>query len=457
MVLARLFRLDNINLFLITSVMFCVAGLIIPYWWSCVLLIGVGIIIGLLRGGMLMAPLGNFQGKFDTPVVIQGNITDDADTSRDGKKRIKVDVHKLNNKKTQGLVWIELASKADIRRSDIIITEGILQEGFGNFSGMVKKAQVVQVSRPIPGDIPLTLRDWFASKVRQSLAEPQASLGIGYLVGQKSALPNDLYDALQISGLTHIVVASGYNLTILVRFARRAFAKVSKFTSTISALTMIVSFVAVTGLSPSMSRAGLVSILSLVAWYYGRKFNPIILITLVAAITVAWSPSYAWGDIGWLLSFASFLGVIILSPLLHKYFFGEKEPGTVRQILGETISAQLVTLPIILLAFGKLSTVALLANLLILPFIPLDMLLTFVGGLSAIFLPLATEIIGVPANLLLGYMIEVAMTLSQWEWAQIDTPLTIGGSIIFIAILGLIILFLSRQTKHNLRDSNVVI
>lgn len=456
-VLAKVFNLENQFIFIVVSLLFLLAGLVIPYWWTIFFWAISGLILGNLRGGMLTAPLKDFNNNFDTFSVVEGIIADDADTSKDGKKRIKIDVKKLNNSPTKGLVWAELIGSPDIRRSDTIIINGLLQKGFGNFSAMVKKASVLSIKRPVPGDIPLTVRDWFASKIRESLSEPQASLGIGYLVGQKSALPNDLYDALRISGLTHIVVASGYNLTILVRFARRAFLKVSKFSSTASALIMIVSFVAVTGLSPSMTRAGLVSILSLLAWYYGRKFHPIILITFVAALTVAWSPSYAWGDIGWLLSFASFLGVIILAPLIHKYFFGEKEPGTIRQILGETVSAQLVTLPIILLAFGQLSTVSLLANLLILPFIPLAMLLTFIGGISAIFLPNLTSFVGIPANLLLGYMIDVAMRLSDWEWAQVEMPLTVTGSIIFVVILILLIVYLTRATKHDLRDANIIV
>ena len=456
-VLARLFRLNDSLLFLLISIIILIPGFMIRFWWSAVFVMIAGLALGLLRGGMLMSPLTDFQNSFESYVVIKGNITDDADTSRDGKQRLKIDVHQLNDKSVRGLVWAELAETAKIRRSDIVTVRGLLQKGFGNFSGMIKKAIVVNASRPTPGDIPLTVRDWFASKIRISLNEPQASLGIGYLVGQKSALPNDLYTALQISGLTHIVVASGYNLTILVRFARRAFEKVSKFTSTAAALTMIISFVAITGLSPSMSRAGLVSILSLLAWYYGRKFHPIILIVFVAALTVFWSPAYAWGDIGWLLSFASFLGVIILAPLLHKYFFGEKEPSAIRQILGETISAQLVTLPIILLAFGQLSTVSLLANLLILPFIPIAMLLTFIGGLSAIFLPSLASFVGIPANLLLGYMIKIAMTLSEWEWAQVEMPLTAVDSIIFIAVIILAIIFLTRSTRHSLRESNIIV
>jgi len=45
-----------------------------------------------------------------------------------------------------------------------------------------------------------------------------------------------------------------------------------------------------------------------------------------------------WGDIGWQLSCTAFAVVMIVGPLLQRYFFGEKEPGLLRGILGETFT-----------------------------------------------------------------------------------------------------------------------
>jgi competence protein ComEC len=185
------------------------------------------------------------------------------------------------------------------------------------------------------------VRDDFADHVRKAVDEPAASLGIGYLLGQKSALPPELVEALTVAGLTHIVVASGYNLTILVRLARRAFARVSKYLATLSGGVLIVGFIAMTGASPSMVRAGLVASLSMLAWYYGRKFHPVTLLALVAAATVLVNPSYAWGNLGWELSFAAFAGVMIVAPLLQAYFYGNEKPRLVPQILGEMLKKRL--------------------------------------------------------------------------------------------------------------------
>ncbi|MBC7868620.1 ComEC/Rec2 family competence protein [Candidatus Saccharibacteria bacterium] len=275
-------------------------------------------------------------------------------------------------------------------------------------------------------------------------------------MGQKRALPPDLIAALQIAGLTHVVVASGYNLTILVRLARRLFVRVSKYLSALSSSVMIASFIAITGMSPSMSRAGLVAGLSLAAWYYGRRFHPIILLSLAAAITVMVNPSYCWGDLGWQLSFTAFAGVMILAPLLQRYFFGEKKPGIARQILGETLSALIVTAPILIGAFGQFSNVALLANMLVLPLVPLAMLLTFAAGVGGLLFPAAANVIGWPATWLLRYMVNVADYLSSLPWAVSVVQLpSLGIVLCYVGLIGLSV-YLWRVTGYDLRNSNII-
>ena len=307
----------------------------------------------------------------------------------------------------------------------------------------------------MPGDVAVNVRDWFAERVRAHVPAPEVDLGLGYLLGLRRALPTDLAEALKIAGLTHVIVASGYNLTILVRLSRRLFVRISKYLSMLSSVGMILAFMAVTGLSPSMSRAGLVAGLSLAAWYYGRTVHPFVLLPFSAAITLLINPQFGWGDLGWQLSFASFAGVIILAPLLQRYFFGEKEPGTVRQILGETLSAQIMTLPLILLAFGMLSNVALIANMLILPFVPLAMLLVFLVGVCS-GVPFVADVLTVPTTWLLKYMTSVAQWLADQPWAQ--SEIAISGVTALVAYVGLAlaIWWMARQTKFRFGEVNIV-
>lgn len=425
------------------------------FYYLVPLLILGGFIFGMCRGSMIQSDLGAFRPLYGKIAVIKGSVKDDVDINTSGQLTVRLNALSFGEKALPGTLWLT-ASGGDIKRGDILTVKGQLREGFGNYAGVMYRANIEGVIHPEPGDIARQVRDWFADGVRRAIPDSEASLGIGYLVGQRRALPVDLVAALQIVGLTHIVVASGYNLTILVRLSRRMFVKVSKYLSVLSSGAMIVAFVAITGMSPSMTQAGLVSGLSLLAWYYGRKFHPIVLLLLAIAITVIVDPSYAWGDLGWQLSFAAFTGVMIVAPLAQRYLFGDKKPGAIGQILGETVSAQLVTAPIIIMSFGQLSNVAIISNLLVLPFVPLAMLLTFIAGLGGLIIPMWAPIIGLPAKWLLAYMIGVIDNLATLPWAvsvvNISWLVFAGCYLVIIAAC----VYMWRVTGYNLRDTNLV-
>ena len=420
------------------------------------LIIMAGLVIGLWRGSLLESQLVIYKKGVSHQVRLGGSIADDPDNGKHGEVLLRLVNVTIDGHAAMGKAWVSTSHASALKRGDTIVVTGKLGEGFGSFAAAMYQAKVVSAKRPQPGDVAGQVRDWFGDHVRLAIPEPQASLGLGYLVGQRRALPPELDQALVVAGLTHVVVASGYNLTILVRLARRLFVKVSKYLSALAATTMIIAFMAVTGASPSMSRAGLVSGLSLAAWYYGRRFHPLVLLPFAAAITVLIDPTYAWNDLGWQLSFAAFGGVMILAPLGQRYFFGDAKPGVIRQILGETISASILTLPILVLAFGQFSNVALMTNLLVLPLVPLAMLLTFIGGIGAVVSPGLASIVGLPAQWLLTYMTTVVQYFAGLSWAQ--TILTIQPWMVWLCyvVIVLVCIYLWRATKYDLKNSNIV-
>jgi competence protein ComEC len=415
----------------------------------------VGFILGLARGSSMQAELDNYKPLCGENITASGVVADDADIDSSGKVKLRLSDVSINGEKFPGIIWVS-TTDLQVQRGDMLIIGGKLSRGFGNFAGAVYNANISKIIHPNPPDLALSIRNWFASAIKRVLPEPESSLGIGFLVGQRRSLSADFVTALQVVGLTHIVVASGYNLTILVRLARRLFEKVSKYLSALSAIIMIFAFLSITGISPSMSRAALVSLLSLGAWYYGRKFHPIILLLVAMSVTVIINPSYIWGDIGWQLSFAAFAGVMILAPLLQKYFLGNDKPKLLARTLFETVSAQVVTAPIIISSFGLFSNVAIIANLLVLPLVPLGMLLTFVAGLGSIMLPGFSTVIVLPAHILLGYMINVINFFSRLSWAATEVRLSGFGMIICYFVIIAICVVLWRATKYNLRDVNLV-
>lgn len=225
-------------------------------------------------------------------------------------------------------------------------------------------------------------RDWFAARIQKLIPEPEASLGLSYLLGVKAGLSEELSENLRTVGLVHIVVASGAHLGILVEIARKIFGRISRFAGLLFSILFILFFMMMVGWTPSIMRAGIMAILNLLAWYVGRKIAPWRIILIVAAATLVINPTYIT-NLGWLLSFASFGGIMILGPQMTKFFYGKKKPGLISSTIITTISATIMTLPLTLYYFGQISLISVVANLLILPTLSWAMGLTFLTGVFA--------------------------------------------------------------------------
>ena len=421
-----------------------------------------GLAIGLWHGGREQAALARYETYYGKQVTLVGVINEDVSHGDKGDIRMQLRDIRINGQRFHGKVWASTvpSSKQDVRRSDTIQLRGKLQEGFGSLAASMSSATPSGLTRTSDNDKALLARDWFAGGIREAIPEPAASLGSGFLTGQHSDLPGDLSDELKIVGLTHAVVASGSNLTILVGFTRRLFGKASKYVATMGGTLMTFGFVMVTGFSPSMTRAGLVTGLSLAAWYYGRRIHPLVLLPFAAAITVAANPGFVWGDIGWYLSFSAFAGVLILAPLIQDYFWGKDyKPNLFMEILIGTTAAQIATMPVILFSFGTYSSYALLANMLVLPLIPIAMALTFAAGVAGVAVSASiSQVIGLPAGLVMDYMLKVIHWVASLPGAQGEVGFSQLALVISYATLIFAILYMWRRTAHRFgKETSILI
>ena len=288
-------------------------------------------------------------------------------------------------------------------------------------------------------DAIILMRNFFAERIKALIPEPEVNLGLSYLLGMRTGLPKDLNENLKIVGLVHIVVASGAHLSILVDIARKIFGKVSRFLGLSFSIGFVIFFMSVVGWTPSIMRAGLMTILTLSAWYVGRKFEPWRLILIVAAITLIINPDYII-NLGWLLSFASYAGIMMLGPKLTKFFYGEKKPGFIGAMVLTTISATLMTLPITLYFFGTISLISLIANLLILPTLPYAMGLVFLTGVLA-GVPIVGETAAFIATKLLDFHILVIEFFGSMKSFLIQIE---PGNLSVFLIYALIVVFMIK-------------
>ena len=413
-----------------------------------------GFLVGLQRGGHMQAQLARYRQWYGRTVVIEGRIRDDP--AYDDKHRLdfRIDHVRLNGYSLPGQVRIRALS-GSARRGDIVRVSGRLQSGFGNYQAAVSytKVQILHANDD-PFD---AFRQRFFVGVYNALPDPQASLGLGFLVGLKTQLSSSLQDQLQALALTHIVVASGYNLTIVIRLARRLLARYSKFQAFAGAWLLLCGMLLITGMSPSMARAAVVTGVALTAWYFGRKVHPIVLLLGSAAATAWWNPLQPWSDLGWWLSFLAFAGVLIVAPLLTARWYGSRSPPLIMQVAIETLAAQLLVEPLIVWVFGQVSVLGLLANILVVPWIPLAMLLTLFSGIAGVWWVPMAGWVAWPCWVILSYITQMVHLLAGVPWAMRKVSLSMLQLGIVYACLGVVVFAVRHRTTYSFREGRNIV
>lgn len=434
-----------------------------------------GVIIGLARGGAVEAELNQYDQFVGDEVVIKGELVEDA--KLDGSRLVGglKDITVVLNEQTLdvvGKVWFSVDGiDRALKRHDQIVIQGLMDNGFGNYVATIQSGKIVAVDGDNRTQID-EVRDTFNGALSQVVEPDKLGLAMGILTGQQTNISTATEDVFAAASLTHILVASGYNLTVLVRFVRRLLAKRSRLVALILSSTVVVLFAMVTGSSASMNRALIVSLTSLALWYVGRKIHPVVMLLAIAALTAMLDPTMIWGDLGWYLSFASFAAVIIVAPLLVDLLGGLSRTvddhqsvrqrvksivSSIKQVAVETISVQLITTPLILLFIGSTSFTGLITNIIVLPILPLTMLATFVAGLSSIVLPMSIAgIVAAPSNLLLGIVSGIASWGSDLPGNNIEYQPTLVAVAGYYTILLVTMVVIKLWTGHDYRGDNVV-
>lgn len=385
-VLALIYRI-NFFTSIIWVVLVIILMIFLYFWPKAVFLIVAlfaGMILAFFRSSYELIGEDYVRQFWGQTVVVSGVIDGDPETDEGSTKFKLTDLKFGENGEylARGNLYISEYKNENLSRGDEVVLAGKMSEGFGTYAGYMYKPEIRNWFRPEPGNLILKVRNWFADRVESLVPEPQVKLGLSYLLGMKTGLPDDLSENLRIVGLVHIVVASGAHLSILVEIARKVFGRLSRFAGLLFSVLFVLFFMAMVGWTPSILRAGIMAILMLCAWYVGRKFEPWRIILLVLAITLMMNPMFII-NLGWLLSFASYIGIMILGPKLTRFFYGSKKPNFVAEILITTISATLMTLPLVLYFYGRVSLISVIANLLILPTLPYAMGLVFLSGVVA--------------------------------------------------------------------------
>jgi len=254
------------------------------------------------------------------------------------------------------------------------------------------------------------------STAKELFIGDEAILAKGLIIGSSSGFSDKFKENLQRSGTSHIVAVSGYNVSIITviifQIIRNLF---SRRSAIISSIVFLGGFCLLSGFTPSVTRASFMGATFILAKIIGRKGTAVNSLFVAGLVMLLVNP-YALWDISFELSFAATAGLALSDEIMG---FVKKKAilATLTTILAETLVAQVFTLPIILLYFGRVSLVAPLANILILPIIPLAMLLVSlsIAGFF-VFKPFGI-IVGGLTGVILNYITLVINALGSLKWS----------------------------------------
>lgn len=298
-------------------------------------------------------------------------------------------------------------------------------------------------------------KNYFLRKTSTVLPSPQAELLGGLLLGVKKSLGKELEDAFRRVGLIHVVVLSGYNITIIVVAVFSLLSFLPRYVKYFLGIMFVIFFAIMVGSGATVIRASIMTILAIVGKVSSREYDinrSLIFAGLVMSIQ---NPLIIFHDPSFQLSFLATLGLVNLSEKVSALLTFIPEKFGMREIVASTLSTQIAVLPMILKMTGEVSVIALPVNIIVLPLIPATMLFGFLTGvLVIIWWPLGYISSFIP-NLFLSFELWMVETFSALSFAVARFPAPgITLTILFYCLI--IIFFYYRPIQVCKKVINVI-
>jgi competence protein ComEC len=252
----------------------------------------------------------------------------------------------------------------------------------------LKKQQVFAI-----GSVPVRIR-YRLSTALEEIDQTGGAFVSGIVTGQTSGISADEKEAFTNTGLSHILAVSGFNLGIIFYAVLLVFSRTPKRMRYIICILICFVYVFITGFQPSITRAFIMISMVCLGVLLKRDYDSITSIGVSALLMLCYNPYYIY-NIGFLLSFGATYGII-----MFKDDIIEKLPKWIKKIKDEmsiALAAFLSTLPIIIYSKGYFSSLSIIFNLLVSPFISLITVGSFIC--SIIYLITGIKVVLYPAVL----------------------------------------------------------
>lgn len=264
------------------------------------------------------------------------------------------------------------------------------------------------------------VKNRFVANLNAVLGEPHAALAAGLVVGEKSALGAQLLDQFRVVGLIHIVVLSGFNITVVGEALMKLLSRLPRVWGIFCGAIGIVLFGVMVGGGATVVRSCVMACIALLANLIRRDYNVARALAFAGLLMIIADPLILFHDPSFQLSFLATVGLVALaSPIERRLSFLPEKVG-IRSTVAATFATQAFVAPYILYMMGQLSIVGVIVNIIVLPFIPLTMLSVFLAGMFGfVFMPLSV-LFGWTSHILLAYELAIVRFFAGLPFAALN-------------------------------------
>ncbi len=287
--------------------------------------------------------------------------------------------------------------------------------------------------------------------------EQTAPLVCALVIGDRSLLPEEMYEQFRVTGLAHLLAISGLHISCLAAALDYMLRKIRCPKGIIfSFVTLFLLFyAALTGFPASICRAVIMYILSAAARFFHRRADGYTSLTIAAIILLLVNPLYII-DSSFILSFASVAGLLGLTRLFipRRIFrlqsFLYYPVLWITSMLAASLAAQLATLPAVACLFGELPLYSLLCNLPALPIMTFTLPFILLSIVLGFLLPAVGAALALCTGRVLKILLAFIAHMSTLPFASISSPIWPVPLIVLYAAVclhGMSIAKTSRRTK----------
>lgn len=290
----------------------------------------------------------------------------------------------------------------------------------------------------LAGDV----RNGFAVAAHNTLSADRAAMLRALVLGDTATVSETMAAQFRDAGLTHLTAVSGANVTIVCATVLFVAGVVGPRFAVGLAAVALAAFVIVVQPTASVLRAAVMGSIALLAVLTSRRRQAIPALAATVLVLMSVAPQLAV-DVGFALSVSATAALVMIAPAWSRKLVGRGWPKPAADAVCVAAAAQLVTAPLVAGISGRLSLVAVGANLAAIPVIaPITVLGTAAAALSACW-PGAAHLLIRFTGPELWWLQSVSGWAAGTPGATVPVPAGVLGTVV-IALAGVAIAIVAR-------------